>query len=57
VLRGLAGDLQGERLYPAAGELGEEPAEDLGQRQVRPDRARGLTFARLRLLKTEETLP
>ena len=34
----LAGDLEGQRAHAAARELGEEPAEDLGQGQVRRDR-------------------
>ena len=38
VLGQLAGDLEGQRADAAARELGEEPPEDLGQRQVRRDR-------------------
>ena len=42
VLGELAGDLEGQRAHAAARELGEEPAEDLGQRQVRRDGPRRL---------------
>ena len=42
VLGQLAGDLERQRADAAARELGEEPAEDLGQRQVRRDRPGGL---------------
>ncbi len=38
VLGELAGDLERQGLDPAPRELGEEPPEDLGQRQVRGDR-------------------
>ena len=38
----LAGDLERQRAHAAARELGEEAAEDLGQRQVRGDRPGGL---------------
>ena len=38
VLGQLAGDLERQRPDAAARELGEEPPEDLGQRQVRRDR-------------------
>ena len=38
VLGQLAGDLERQRPHAAARELGEEPAEDLGERQVRGDR-------------------
>ena len=37
VLRQVAGDLQRQRADPTARELGEEAAEDLGERQVRAD--------------------
>ncbi len=42
VLGKLARDLQRQRAHAAARELGEEPAEDLGQRQVGGDGTRGL---------------
>ncbi len=34
----LPGDLEGQRAHAAARELGEEPPEDLGERQIRGDR-------------------
>src|SRR6185295_13394262 len=42
VLGELASDLQREGAHATARELGEEPAEDLGERQVRADDAGGL---------------